>query len=256
MQSKLGQRNNRGNSEKLLTPAQAADVLQVSKRTMYEWLRKGEIPVVRFGERLVRVRESDVLTPDVKGFLEQGLQLSKHPSTVEQAAAFFEKAIRVNPRYALAYFHLGTMYYEWSHFHKAIGPLKKAIELNPDMASSYINLGMNYNLAGMYRDAEEVLRQALEIVPDQTQAHSDLGFALMQQRKHKEAIEHFRAAVKSNHQNVMAYHFLGYSLVIQERDLLGARELVGELKRIHPKQAEELEHLISLNEPASQSLKT
>lgn len=244
--------NANGGADRLLTPEQAAEVLQVSKRTMYEWLRKGEIPVVRIGERLVRVRESDVLTPDVKGLLEQGLQLSKHPATVEQAAAFFEKAIRLNPRYTLAYFHLGTMYYEWSHFQKAIEPLRKAIELNPEMASSYINLGMNYNLAGMYRDAEEVLRQALEIVPDQTQAHYDLGFALMQQGQVKKAIEHFRAAVKSNPQNIMAYHFLGYLLVIKERDFVEARRLIEELEPLHAKQAEELEHLLSLNEPRAE----
>lgn len=76
---------------------------------MYEWLRKGEIPVVRIGVRLVRVRESDVLTPDVRGFLEEGLKLSHHPATVEQAAAFFERAIRLNPRYTLAHFELGRM---------------------------------------------------------------------------------------------------------------------------------------------------
>lgn len=234
--------------DRLLTPEQAAEVLQVSKRTMYEWLRKGEMPSVRIGERLVRVRESDVLTPDVRSFLEQGLQLSRHPGTVEQAAAFFEKAIRLNPRYTLAYFHLGTMYYEWGHYHKAIEPLKKAIELHPEAPASHINLGMNYNLAGMYHDAEEVLRQALEIVPDQTQAHYDLGFALMQQGRTKEAIKHFREAVKNKPQNVMAYHFLGHLLVIRERDLAGARKLVKELKPLHPDQAEHLEQLISLNE--------
>ncbi len=242
---------NTEDTSRLLTPEQAADVLQVSKRTMYEWLRKGEMPSVRIGERLVRVRESDVLTPDVRGFLEQGLQLSHHPATVEQAAAFFEKAIRLNPRYTLAYFHLGTMYYEWSHYHKAIEPLKKAIELNPEMPASYINLGMNYNLAGMYRNAEEVLRQALKIVPDQTQAHYDLGFALMQQRRTKEAVRHFRAAVRSNPQNIMAYHFLGHVLVIHLNDLAGARKLVRELAPLHPDQAEHLEHLISLNEHES-----
>lgn len=238
-----------GRGDRFLTPEQAAALLQVSKRTMYEWIRKGEIPSVKLGDRLVRIRERDVLTPDVKALLEQGLKLAKHPATVEEAAGYFEKAIRVNPRYALAYFHLGTMYYEWGHFQKAIEPLKKAIELNPEMASPYINLGMNYNLAGNYPDAEEVLKQALEIIPDQTQAHYELGFALMQQRRIKEAIEHFRAAVKSNPMNAMAYHFLGYCLVVQERDFLGARGVLEELRPLHPAQAEYLERLLSFTNP-------
>jgi excisionase family DNA binding protein len=241
--------NIQSESDRLLTPEQAAEVLQVSKRTMYEWLRKGEIPSVKIGERLVRVRESDVLTPDVRLFLEQGLQLARHPDTVEQAATFFEKAIRLNPRYNLAYFHLGTMYYEWSHFHKAIEPLRKAIELNPEQPASYLNLAMNYNRAGMYRDAEEVLIQALEIVPDHTTAHYELGFALMQQGRSKEAIAHFRSAVKLYPQHAMAYHFLSYSLVIHEHDFAGARKLLKELKLLHPEQAEYVERIILLNEP-------
>ncbi|HEU4713869.1 MAG TPA: tetratricopeptide repeat protein [Pyrinomonadaceae bacterium] len=151
-------------SSRLLTPEQA-DLLQVSTRTMYEWLRRGEIPSVKFGNRLVRVRERDVLTPDVRLLFEQGMQLVHSPNTVEQAARFFEKAIRLNPRYTLPHFELGRMYYAWGHYHKAIEPLKKAIELNPEAVASHINLGMNYNHAGIYRDAEEVLRQALEIVP-------------------------------------------------------------------------------------------
>lgn len=244
------QKNQNGESGKLLTPEQAADVLQVSKRTMYEWLRKGEIPVVRIGERLVRVRERDVLTPDVRGFLEEGLQLSHHPATVEQAASFFERAIRLNPRYTLAHFELGRMYYAWGHYHKAIEPLKKAIELNPEMPASYFNLGFNYNLADMYADAEEVLRQALQIVPDHIRGNYELGYALLQQRRAKEAIECFRKVVKLKPDHEMAYHFLSQVLVLQEGDFVGARKLVKELKPLHPEQAKYLELLISLNEPS------
>lgn len=71
----------------------------------------------------------------------------------------------------------------------------------------------------------------------------------MQQHQTREAIDHFRAAVKSNPDNLMAYHFLGYSLVIREGDLRSAKELVEELKHLHPDEAKNLDHLIELNEP-------
>jgi Flp pilus assembly protein TadD len=70
----------------------------------------------------------------------------------------------------------------------------------------------------------------------------------MQQGRMKEATKHFREAVKSNPQNIMAYHFLGYSLVVHERDLVAARKLLQELDSLHPQQAKELAHLISLND--------
>ncbi len=243
--------NTSSESNKLLTPEQAADLLQVSKRTMYEWLRKGEIPAVRIGERLVRVRESDVLTPDVRAYLEQGLLYdSPHPHEMEQAVRAFNKAIQLNPRYTLAYFYLGTMYYRWGHYHKAIEPLKKAIELNPEALASYMNLGMNYNNAGMYHGAEEVLKKAVEIMPDHAEAHYQLGFALLQQYlKDKEAIKHFKKAVALNPNHVMAIHFLSLVL-IRARDFSGARKLQEQIKDLHPKEAEHIALLISLNEPS------
>jgi excisionase family DNA binding protein len=237
-----------GVPDKLLTPEQAADLLQVSKRTMYEWLRTGEIPAVRFGERLVRVRESDVLTPDVKAYLEEGLQLAHHPETVEQAARAFEKAIKLNPRYTLAYFHLGTMYYEWSHFHRAVEPLKKAIELNPERTPAYMNLAMNYNYSNHFHDAEEVLKKVIELRPDHKEAYHQLGYAVLQQGREKEAIKYFEKAIELYPQHAMATHFLGHALM-RVQDFHGMRRLQEKIKDLHPHEAEHLALVLSLNEP-------
>jgi excisionase family DNA binding protein len=240
-----------GASDKLITPEQAADLLQVSKRTMYEWLRNGEIPSVRIGERLIRVRESDVLTPDARAYLEQGLlHDSPHPHEMEQAVRAYNKAIQLNPRYALAYFCLGTMYYRWSHYHEAEIPLKKAIELNPEYFAAYMNLGMNYNHAGNYHDAEEILKKAIDLKPDHAEAHYQLGFSLLQQYlKYEEAIKYFKKAVELYPKHTMATHFLGFALVVRARDFDGARELQERIKDINPQEAEHIALLISLNEP-------
>lgn len=238
-------------SDKLITPEQAADLLQVSKRTMYEWLRNGEIPSVRMGERLIRVRESDILTPDVRAYLEQGLlHDSPHPYEMEQAVRAYDKAIQLNPRYALAYFCLGTMYYRWGHYHKAEIPLKKAIELNQQYFPAYMNLGMNYNNAGRYHDAEEILKRAIGFNPDYADAHYQLGFALLQQyTKYEEGIKHLQSAVKLDPKHVMATHFLGYALVVRAGDFDGARELQERIKDTNPQEAEHIGLLLSLNEP-------
>lgn len=127
-------------------------------------------------------------------------------------------------------------------------PFKEAVDLYP---ATYLRSGRNYNLAGMYLQAESVLRQFIELVPDDPQAHYELGFAMLQQfSKRSEAIEHFRNAVKLCPQHQGAYHFLCFALVRYAGDFAGARELLDELKESHPKQAEDLAHLISLSEPA------
>ena len=51
-------------NEKLLTPEQVAKRLQVTERTVYAWLRRGNLPALKLG-RLWRIRPEDL-----EGFLE------------------------------------------------------------------------------------------------------------------------------------------------------------------------------------------
>ncbi len=47
-------------SEHLLTVDQAAELCGVTRNTFYIWLRKGLIDKVDFGDRCIRVKQSDV----------------------------------------------------------------------------------------------------------------------------------------------------------------------------------------------------
>ena len=51
-------------NEKLLTPAQVAERLQITERTVYEWIRGGKLTALKLG-RLWRIR-----LEDLEGFLE------------------------------------------------------------------------------------------------------------------------------------------------------------------------------------------
>ncbi|TMB70116.1 MAG: helix-turn-helix domain-containing protein [Chloroflexi bacterium] len=46
-------------NEKLLTPEQVAERLQVTERTVYDWLRRGKLPALKLG-RLWRIRPEDL----------------------------------------------------------------------------------------------------------------------------------------------------------------------------------------------------
>src|SRR5436309_4531607 len=46
-------------NEKLLTPEQVAERLQVTERTVYGWLRRGRLPALKLG-RLWRIRPADL----------------------------------------------------------------------------------------------------------------------------------------------------------------------------------------------------
>ena len=46
-------------NEKLLTPAQVAERLQITERTVYEWIRDGKLTALKLG-RLWRIRQDDL----------------------------------------------------------------------------------------------------------------------------------------------------------------------------------------------------
>jgi excisionase family DNA binding protein len=55
------------NPSELLTRAEVAKLLRVSKRTLSNWCLRGDIPVIRITKRFVRFRRSDV-----EEFIEKG----------------------------------------------------------------------------------------------------------------------------------------------------------------------------------------
>lgn len=46
---------------KYLTPAQVADLLQVTRRTVYAWIKSGRLPAYKAGN-VVRIRCEDIST--------------------------------------------------------------------------------------------------------------------------------------------------------------------------------------------------
>jgi len=62
----------------------------------------------------------------------------------ELAIADLDKAIALNPDYALAYNNRGWVYNEKGRYKSAIADLTKAIELAPELAIAYCNRGHSY----------------------------------------------------------------------------------------------------------------
>jgi excisionase family DNA binding protein len=237
------------NPDRLLTPDQAAEALQVSKRTMYEWLRTGQVPGILMGPKLWRVREGDILTPGVRGLLEQGLICDAN-CRVQEGAVFFRKALELNPRYNLANLCLGNMYYRWSHYHKAEAPLKTAIELNPEWIAPYGILGLTYNHCWNFAGAEEMFRKAIELSPDHAESHYQLGYALLQQHtdeKQRNAVGVLQRAIDLDPRHAMAHYFL-VELLIKGSDFYYARKVYEGLRGIDGKEAESLLKKIEFGE--------
>ncbi len=82
---------------------------------------------------------------------------------LEEAFAFYKKALRLNPRYAEAYYRLGEYYFSLGDIEKSIINYKKAIEINPEFFEAYLNLGSVYLYAKQYKDARMCFNNALKL---------------------------------------------------------------------------------------------
>jgi len=68
----------------------------------------------------------------------------------DNAIADFTKALEINPQYSDAYKNRGIAYYDKGDYDSAIGNYTKAVEINPKDAFSYNNRGIAYYDRGDY----------------------------------------------------------------------------------------------------------
>jgi excisionase family DNA binding protein len=54
--------------DELLTVAEAAALLKVSRHTIYRWIAEGRLPAVRYSRRVVRLRRHEVEGMNGQGF--------------------------------------------------------------------------------------------------------------------------------------------------------------------------------------------
>jgi TolB-like protein/Tfp pilus assembly protein PilF len=91
-----------------------------------------------------------------------------------RADRYFQKAIALNPNYAVAHQWYGEFLGDLRRFDQSIAELCKASELDPLSAIVGSDLADAYIHAGRYPEAEAELKRILELYPDFVPAHSYL----------------------------------------------------------------------------------
>jgi tetratricopeptide (TPR) repeat protein len=106
----------------------------------------------------------------------------------------YEKAVKLNPKYAEAINNLGTVAYAQRNYRRATGHYKKAIELAPASASMYSNLGTAHFARKKYEDASEAYKRALELDPNVFEHRGSNGTVLQERSVEERAKFHFYLA--------------------------------------------------------------
>jgi len=131
---------------------------------------------------------------------------------LHQAITLFNKALKQDPTFHLAYYNLGLAYKNLSEYEKAISAYKKAISLCPVYTMSYVNLGMVYLDLELYTEAFEMYKKAIEIEPGNEKALNNFGNILIIMGKYKEAFNAYKEALTINPRNEIALNNMAIAL--------------------------------------------
>lgn len=129
----------------------------------------------------------------------------------DKAIECYEKAIELNPEYAMAYNNRGYSYNKLGEEEKAIEDYSKAIEINPEYALAYSNRGISYSNKGEEEKAMEDYNNAIELNPEYVRAYNNRGYSYSNMGEEEKAIEDYNKAIELNPEYAMAYNNRGIS---------------------------------------------
>ncbi|TRZ85957.1 tetratricopeptide repeat protein [bacterium] len=120
----------------------------------------------------------------------------------ERAVALFQKALEIQPDYALAFAGLGDTFalrvlnfgYPPKWLDRAMESSQKAIELNPDLAEGYKALGLVYDAKGDLREALRTYEKALDLNPNYAPVLANIGSVNYSLGRFDEALRWLRSA--------------------------------------------------------------
>jgi tetratricopeptide (TPR) repeat protein len=174
---------------------------------------------------------------------------------LDQAEAYFERALKEDPSTAEALYGIGSVYLNqnknaaardafercvklqasypdtitdaWNNLGvlatregriaDSIQYFEQALKLSPRHVLTLDNLGKAYRVEKRWDDARRVLQQALDIAPDDAEANYSLGMVYAQTKDSKQAYEYLQRALKARPDYPEALNNLGILYLLTER---------------------------------------
>lgn len=129
------------------------------------------------GDREDRPGAADGARPRAMSSWGRGLE-AQRAGRMEDAAALYEQAVELDPRFAAAWYNLGLAYEELGRHADAVGSFRRTLEIEPDMTEARYMLAVAYRALGQYAEAEAVLREVLRRDASFVRAQFVLGLVL------------------------------------------------------------------------------
>ncbi|WP_152487305.1 tetratricopeptide repeat protein, partial [Microcystis aeruginosa] len=211
------EREARENYEQALTVINQAISLFPNSPKSYIIKRLVLDSLERYDEGLAAINQAINLAPRAWLYLTRAMYYQSQKK-YDLALDDHNKAIELNPNYAMAYSVRALHYSSQQKYDLALDDYNKAIEINPNYAEAYVNRGVLYFEQKKYELALSDYNKAIEINPNLAQAYLGRGglYAILGQPE-KVKIDLQQAAILFLQQNNMA----AYEQVMQILQQLG-----------------------------------
>jgi tetratricopeptide (TPR) repeat protein len=121
-------------------------------------------------------------------------QMAAGPYDLQVAGRYYQRAIKLNPKYSEAVNNLGTIFYAEKNYTRALRQYRKALKIGPDSAAIYSNLGTAYFARKEYKEAMEAYQEALKLDPEVFEQHNSYGVLVQERSVEERARFHYYLA--------------------------------------------------------------
>jgi len=156
-------------------------------------------------------------------------ELYRNQGNLEDAIAFYQKTIELDPNFSWAYHQLGDIFSEQNNPTEAIGVYRQAIALNPNFSWSYHNLGMVLIQQKQWDQAILAYSKAIELNPDFCWSYYYLGEAFFQQQNWQASVTAYFQAWKQNPDLLESINQIG--AILQAQIKKGLKTVINEYGR-------------------------
>jgi tetratricopeptide (TPR) repeat protein len=154
--------------------------------------------------RLVRVRTATAMAA-----IPQNLMDAATAAAFDNAAAEFKATLDARPDYWASHYNMGGFYLAQRDYRQAAAFYETAIRLQPRVIQPYVNISFAYNALGLNDKAAQSLRRACELQPKSLEANLNLGLLLGEMGHFEEAAERLQKAAELDPKSAVAVYNLG-----------------------------------------------
>ena len=182
----------------------------LAQTTATEWFAKG-YGTTDYNEKIRCYSEAIRLNPKyAQAYYNRGYAKSKLKQYAE-AITDYDVAIRLDPKDANAHYNRGYAKDELKQYKGAITDYDEAIRLDPNYARAYYNRGYAKNELKQYAEAITDYDMAIRLDPNDANAYNNRGFAKDELKRYAEAITDYDEAIRLDPKYANAYYNRGYA---------------------------------------------